>query len=168
MFTKNNYILVKGKTSSDSYVEMQLDDKRLTTDTQIIATQLPNCVVTFPATLSDIERDKVEDAIAYQLVLENTQGKLYTLELIPYDIEVFCRYSKFKQMDAVIQWYQNFALVDWLGFPCKIVSCKEVNYTGPVYNYIVQDTNNFCVSGIIFHSRKSEIGDDFQFEDITF
>lgn len=160
MFTKNNYILQKGDNYGDAYKKVNLSE--LGSEDQVMTVQLPDCNVSFPTEVDIIEtshtgRDGMQ---VFQLNLVNTQGQAYTVELPSTNMKAFCKFSKFKAVENIINWYQNFALVDWLGFPCKIKSVTESWYTGPLYKVQVKDSNNVIVSGIVFSSLSDEESDD--------
>jgi hypothetical protein len=154
MFTSNNYVLQRGEKFGEEYKKVAISDLRLSD--HVITAQLPECVVTFPVEVEEIERNDLNSdgaILVYQLNLINTKGDRYCVEVTPSTQEAFCRFSKFKQLANIVNWYQNFALVDWLGLPCKIESIKEAWYHGPLFGISVKDTNNLIVSGIVFRSK---------------
>lgn len=159
MFTDNNYVLCKGESWGDTYKQLPIN--QLKESNSVIAVQLPECNVSFPVEIEEIERNsRVTNALAHRLHIVNTKGDRYTVEVIASAMEAFCRFSKFKRIDNIITWYQNFALVDWLGLPCKIESVEETRYTGNTYEIHVKDTNNLIVSGIVFRSERTDANDD--------
>lgn len=155
MFTENNTVLVRGDNWGDAYKQIQLNQVKA--GDMIMAAQLPDCNMTFAAKVADVNvQEQRDEILAHTLNIVNTQGKRYQVEVISSQMEAFCRFSKFKQIENIIAWYQNFALVDWLGFPCKIESVTESWYKGKLYTLYTSDTNNLIVSGIIFRSKAED------------
>jgi hypothetical protein len=155
VFTKNNFVFVKSENYGDEYKKVGFADLKMTD--QVISSQLPDCNVSFPVEIEDlVEIDSDGEIVVYQIVLTSTMGNIYTIECPISSKEAFCRYSKFKRMDNIIQWYSNFALVDWRGHPCKIEVIKESMYEGKLYDITVKDTNNVFVNGLVFRSCAPE------------
>ena len=155
MFTENNYVLVRGDNWGDEYKQVPL--KQVKAGDMIMAVQLPDCNVTFAAEVAEVNvQEQRDEILAHTLNIVNSQGKRYQVNVVSSQMEAFCRFSKFKQIENIITWYQNFALVDWLGFPCKIESVTETWYKGKLYTIQVKDTNNLIVSGIIFRSKTDD------------
>lgn len=164
MFTANNYLLVKSEKYGEEYKKVFFKDLKQTDS--VIAAQLPECTTTFPVEIDEIEKSDAKNQLVYKLHIVNPQGAKYVVEVPSTTMEAFCRFSKFKQITNIITWYQNFALVDWLGYPCKIERVEETLYDGKLYNMKVKDTNNFIVSGIIFRSKGEEDSEDNAYDDI--
>lgn len=151
MFTRNNFVLCRGERFGDPYKKVPLDKLKETDNP--IAVQLPGCNISFPVEIDSIDRWQAPPGtLAYRLVLQNTMDHIYEVEVTPSDKEAFCRFSKFKKLENIVQWFQNFALVDWRGFPCKIWEAKPIEYSGPIFDISVKDTNNLNISGLIFRS----------------
>lgn len=164
MFTENNHVLVRGDNWGDAYKQVPL--KQVKEGDLIMAVNLPECNVTFAAEVAEVNvQEQREEILAHTLNVVNTRGTRYQVNVTASQMEAFCRFSKFKQIDNIITWYQNFALVDWLGFPCKVESVTESWYKGPLYTIRVKDTNNVIVSGIIFRSKMdNELPEDDDIE----
>ena len=156
MFTKNNYVLTSGQKFGEPYQRVSIADIR--PKNKIITSELPTGASSFQTEISEMEmtppnEDKSTTTV-YRLSFENTQGELYMVECEPSDINIFCKYSKFKNLGQLLTWGANFAAMDWRGFPVKLVNVEEIEYEGPLYSIITKETVNSIISGINFITKK--------------
>lgn len=159
MFTKNNYVLVKSSKWGEEYKKVQIN--KLKKADQVLSCQLPQCQTSFPVDIESVDVCENRNmTTAYKLNIVNSIGHKYELEVTMSPKEAFVRYSKFKRLENIIAWYQNYALVDWLGLPCKITSVELVEYDGPIYDLVTKDSNNYIVSGLVFHSESFDENGD--------
>lgn len=157
MFTKNNWVFVSGKKFGDEYQKVSLDN--ITNKTAPIAIQIPTGESSFVAPISEIEiteLDPNEKPTIYRCIFENTLGDQYIVELDPEDVNIFCKYSKFKNLGLYIQWGANFAAMDWKGYPCKMINAEKVSTENidKLYNIKTKETNNLIISGIVFITKE--------------
>lgn len=157
MFTKNNWVFISGKKFGDEYQKLTLDN--ITEKTAPISIQIPTGESTFVTSVSEveiIEIDPENPPTIYRCVFENTLGDQYIVELDPEDVNIFCRYSKFKNLGLYIQWGANFAAMDWRGYPCKMIAAEKIP-TGQIdklYNIKTKEVNNLIISGITFITKE--------------
>lgn len=155
MFTKNNYVLTSGQKFGDPYQRVSIADIR--PKNKIITSELPTGSSSFQTEISEMEMsapEKNQKTTVYRLSFENTQGELYMVECEPSDINIFCKYSKFKNLSQLLTWGANFAAMDWRGLPVKLINVEEVEYDGPLYSITTKETANSIISGINFITKK--------------
>lgn len=156
MFTKNNYVLTSGQKFGEPYQHVSIANIR--PKNKIITSELPTGSSSFQTEISEMEMTAPEEnqkaITVYRLSFENTQGELYMVECEPSDINIFCKYSKFKNLGQLLTWGANFAAMDWRGFPVKLVNVEEVEYDGPLYSITTKETANSIISGINFITKK--------------
>lgn len=163
MFTENNYVYTPGKKYGDEYVKTPIGE--LTNKTDVISLKLPLGGTSFATPIKNIEVVEYEEDAApitvYDCVFENSMGNRYTVQLEPSDIEVFCKYSEFKNLGLLLQWSANFCTLDWRGIPAKLISATPVEYTGRrFYKITTKETPSILIGGITFGSRNESTGLD--------
>ena len=164
MFTKNNNVYVLGDNFGDEYKSIPIEDAKKYK--QLITLQLPYGESSFSTPIYEIEELNVENIKVVNLTFKNTRGNIWQVQCVPQSTEIFCKFSKFKNLNTILYYdntsnldtnkqlqHSNFATLDIWGFPCNLIEAKEVDYSGPVYNIYTKDAPSLIIGGICFKSK---------------